>query len=153
MANVIDGVVVTFLDVTGQKIAQEELQEALDFAEAIVETVREPLVILNGTLQVIHANDAFYKTFDVSPGMTEKRPIYELGNRPVGHTGTQGAPRKHPAGKTRRSLISWLTIELPGVGRRRMLLNARRVVRQEARAQTILLAIEDITDRKDRREE
>jgi two-component system CheB/CheR fusion protein len=151
VANVIDGVVVTFSDVTGQKRAQEELREALDFAEAIVETVREPLVILNGHLRVIRANDAFYTTFNVSPGMTEKRPIYELCN------GQWDIPAlrellENILPENAQVLDFVVDIELPGLGLRRMLLNARRVVRQEARAQTILLAIEDITDRKDRHE-
>jgi len=73
LANVIDGVVVTFIDITVQKQTQEELRESLAFAEAIVETVREPLVVLDGELRVMRANEAFYKTFGVSPELPRKR--------------------------------------------------------------------------------
>jgi chemotaxis protein methyltransferase CheR len=83
--------------------------------------------------------------------MTEKRPIYELCN------GQWDIPALRELlesilPQNAQVLDFLIDIELPGLGSRRMLLNARRVVRQEARAQTILLAIEDITYRKDRRE-
>ncbi len=152
VANVIDGVVVTFADVTAQKRAQEDLREALDFTEAIVETVREPLVILNGNLQVIRANNAFYKTFDVSPGMTEKRLIYELGNRQWDIPALREL-LESILPENSQVLDFVVDHEFPGIGRKKMLLNARRMARQEARTQTILLAIEDITDRKDRHEQ
>src|ERR1700678_778096 len=51
-----------------------------NFAQDIVDTVREPLLILDTTLRVRSANRAFYQTFHVSPGETEDRLIYELGN-------------------------------------------------------------------------
>jgi PAS domain-containing protein len=50
------------------------------YAQDIVDTVREPLLILDATLRVRSANRAFYQTFHVSPGETEGRLIYELGN-------------------------------------------------------------------------
>jgi len=55
-------------------------KRGLDFAEAIVETVREPLVILNQNLQVIQANRTFYEAFQAVREETEGRLIYDLGN-------------------------------------------------------------------------
>jgi len=51
-----------------------------NFAQAIVETVREPLLLLDAELRVRSANSSFYQTFQVSPEDTEDRPLYELGN-------------------------------------------------------------------------
>ena len=57
-----------------------DLQSACAFANAIVATVREPLVVLDQDLRVIAASRSFYRTFKVNPGETEGRPLYELGN-------------------------------------------------------------------------
>jgi len=56
------------------------VDEIQNYAQNIVDTVREPLLILDATLRVRSANRAFYQTFHVSPGETEGRLIYELGN-------------------------------------------------------------------------
>jgi hypothetical protein len=58
-----------------------DLQEAQKYAESIVETIREPLVVLGADLKVISANSAFYKAFKVTPEDTEKHFIYDIGNR------------------------------------------------------------------------
>ena len=65
--------VLTFTDIA-------EVKRTNEFAASIVETVREPLVVLDGGLNVMFANGAFYRTFKVSREETEKRLIYELGN-------------------------------------------------------------------------
>ncbi len=68
-----DGAVLMFIDIDAAK-------RGLDFAEAIVETVREPLVILDQNLQVLKANKSFYETFRAAKDQTENRLIYDLGN-------------------------------------------------------------------------
>jgi two-component system CheB/CheR fusion protein len=73
--NVIDGVVITFIDISAQHL----LGMAKNFAESIVNTVREPLLVLNADLKVISANRTFYRTFHAVKKDTENRPIYELG--------------------------------------------------------------------------
>ena len=78
--NVIDGVVLTFTDITRLKHLGDQLQEALNYAQGIVETVREPLIVLDGNLKVQSANKSFYQTFRTTPPETEGRLIYELGN-------------------------------------------------------------------------
>ena len=69
----IDGAVLMLIDIDAAK-------RGLDFAEAIVETVREPLVILNQNLQVLKANKTFYETFQAAREETEGRLVYDLGN-------------------------------------------------------------------------
>ena len=59
--NIIDGVVITFIDVTEQKNTQEALENALAYAEGIVETAREPLVVIDSEFRVITANTSFYR--------------------------------------------------------------------------------------------
>ena len=135
-----DGAVLMFIDIDAAK-------RGLDFAEAIVETVREPLVILNQNLQVMKANKAFYETFRAVREETEDRLIYDLGN------GQWNIPKLRellenilPARSTFRDFE--VTHEYEHVGRKVMLLNASEIFNPNAQARTILLAIEDTTDRK-----
>jgi two-component system CheB/CheR fusion protein len=135
----IDGAVMMFIDIDAAK-------RGLDFAEAIVETVREPLVILNQNLQVMKANKALYETFQATPGETEGRLIYELGN------GQWNIPKLRellenilPACSTLRDFE--VTHDFEHVGRKVMVLNASEIFDPNAQARTILLAIEDATER------
>jgi two-component system, chemotaxis family, CheB/CheR fusion protein len=135
-----DGAVLMLIDIDAAK-------RGLDFAEAIVETVREPLVILNQNLEVIQANRTFYETFRARREETEGRLIYELGN------GQWNIPELRellenilPANSTFRDFE--VTHEFEHVGRKVMLLNASEIFNPNAQARTILLAIEDSTNRK-----
>ena len=79
--NVIEGVVLTFTDISERVQAEEAMQEARKFAESIVDTVREPLIVLDGKMKVISASRSFYKDFQVKREDTIGRTLYELGNR------------------------------------------------------------------------
>ena len=85
--NVINGLVITFVDVTQLKQAELLAQEARAYAESIVQTVREPLLVLDAELRVVSANQAFYQVFHESPSTVEHRHIYELGNGQWNNTG------------------------------------------------------------------
>jgi two-component system CheB/CheR fusion protein len=135
-----DGAVMVLMDIDAARRGQ-------DFAEAIVETVREPLVILNQNLQVVKANKTFYETFQSVPEETEGRRIYDLGN------GQWNIPKLRellenilPAHSTFRDFE--VTHEFDRVGRKVMCLNASEIFNPNAQARTNLLAIEDTTDRK-----
>src|SRR5208283_2115097 len=78
--NVIDGVVITFIDITDRKRALEQMHAAKNFAERIVETVRVPLLLLDQNLNVISANAQFYHVFRTTRGETKNKRIYDLGN-------------------------------------------------------------------------
>src|SRR3984893_1045867 len=120
---------------------------ALDYFQNIVETVREPLVILDSDLRVTSASRSFYKTFSVTKEETEGRLIYELGDRqwdiPALRTLLEEILPEHTE-------FDGFEVDhvFPRVGRRVILLNARQVVTEERSATMILLAIEDVTDRK-----
>lgn len=152
MENVIEGVVITFTDVNEVKKSEEELrklntamQAAHKFAESIVETIREPLVVLNADLCVMSANQSFYKTFKVTKEETEGRLIYELGDR---QWDIPELRRFLGEILVKRDYFENFKVchKFPALGRRSMLLNARRIVHEGVGTQMILLAIEDITD-------
>lgn len=141
------GVVLIFRDQSAERAAQRALQEAHLFAESIVNTVREPLLVLDAEMRVVSANRSFYQSFQVTPEETEGRFVYELGNH------------QWDIPELRRLLDEILPQNtqfndyevrhnFEHLGERIMLLNARRVYREPAKTQYILLAIEDITERK-----
>ncbi len=83
--NVIDGVVVTFTDVTRLKLAEQDAQNTLVYSRSIIDTVPDPFVVLNARLQVVSANKAFYRTFHTRVEDSQHQLIYDLGNPPVGY--------------------------------------------------------------------
>jgi two-component system CheB/CheR fusion protein len=144
----IGGVVLMLIDIDALKRREQQIEESRDYAVSIVETVREPLIVLDGRLRVRTANRAFYQTFRVNPRDTEGRLIYELGDR------QWDIPRLRTLLEEllpQNSHFEDFEVEhdFPGIGRRTMLLNAHRVVQLEGEAShLILLAIEDISARK-----
>ena len=146
LGNKIDGVVFTFTDVT-------RLKEAQNYAESIVTTIRESLIILTPELKIVSANRAFYETFQVSPEETENRLIYELGNR------QWDIPRLRQVLEdilAKDSSFQDFEVEhdFPSIGKKIMCLNASRIANKEKNEiQLILLAIDDITERKKAEEE
>src|SRR6266852_2636214 len=68
------------IDTEAMKRNLDLLKYSLDYAEAVVDTVREPLLILGQDFRVITANQSFYQTFKVSSRDTENRLVYELGD-------------------------------------------------------------------------
>ena len=117
-------------------------------AEAIVDTVREPLVVLDRDLRVIAASRSFYKTFAVEPRNTQGRKLYLLGdgqwNIPALRNVLEEVIPKH------RTVEAYeVEHEFPTIGRRVMLLNARQVFDEDGSTSALLLAIEDVTQRRD----
>ena len=79
--NAIDGVVMTFADITAVKRLEESSQTAREYAENIIATIREPLVVLDDGLRIVSASHSFYETFQVTPAETERRLLYEVGRK------------------------------------------------------------------------
>ena len=142
--NVIDGAVVTFVDITEYKNAMLASLEAGDFAEAIVETVRQPLLILDQSLKVIGANPAFYRHFRVSPDETVGRLIYDLGNRQWNIPELRELLEQIVPQNTKFEGFK-VSHEFPQIGERTFLLNARQTTLKGETTGRILLAFEDIT--------
>src|SRR5271163_4654595 len=128
-------------------MTREPLVEDIQtYAQNIVDTVREPLLILDATLRVRSANRAFYQTFHVSPAETEGRLIYELGN------GQWDIPDLRTLLEDivpKSSVFDDFELEhtFPVIGRRVMLLNARKL-QAGHHGELLVLAMEDVTARK-----
>ena len=145
--NRIAGAVATFIDIDDLKATQAETIAARDFAEAIVETIRDPLLALTGDLRARSANTAFYQMFGMSPAETVGRPVYELGDGQWDNL--QLRMLLEEMLPTRRQIDDFeVDLVVPQHGARSMLLNARRIEGDDGRAELILLALEDITERK-----
>ena len=147
--NVIDGVAITFADITDFKKMQELMAERTEYAEGIVRTVREPLLMLNDDLRVVSANPSFYRTFEVTSQEIEGQLLYDLGNRQWDIPALRQLLEEILPKNTQVEDFL-VEHEFPRIGRKRMLLNARRIEREKGHKQLILLAIEDATNRKDR---
>ena len=137
--NVIDGVVITFTDVTPLKEAEMRAQEDKTAAQNIVDTVREPMLVLDDGLRVKSANNSFYQTFQLGAESILNRTLYDLDN------GGWDLPELRrllgdllPKNKTVEDFE--VDYDVGNVGRKTLLINARRI----DHVQLILLAIEDV---------
>jgi PAS domain-containing protein len=119
---------------------------SLDYAEGIVDTVREPLVVLDTDFRVVKANRSFYRTFRVAPEETLGIRFYDLGNRQWDIPRLHGLLEKTLAEKTE---VSDFEVDhvFPEIGHKLMVLNARRITGKEGEEQKlILMSIEDHTN-------
>src|SRR5580693_3765913 len=131
--------------------SEPAVEDIQNYALNIVDTVREPLLILDTTLRVRSANRAFYQTFHVSSEETEHRLIYELGN------GQWDIPDLRTLLEDvvpKSSVFNDFELEhtFPVIGRRVMLLNARKL-QAGHHGELLVLAMEDVTERKRAEEE
>jgi len=137
--NVIDGLVLTFVDISRVHAGEA----ARDYFESIVDTVREPLLVLDEKMRVISANRVYYNTFYSNAEETAGKEIYRVGG------GTMDIP------ELRRLLEKILPkstelndyeveFDLPGQGKRKFILNARRLRQGRNTPERILLAMEPV---------
>jgi two-component system CheB/CheR fusion protein len=138
---IVVGAVLVFRDVTEEYAARE-------YSESIIDTLREPLLSLDRDLRVVSASRSFYEVFKVKPEETLHQLIYDLGNK------QWDIPKLRELLETilpQQASFDNYVVEhdFAAIGRRIMLLNARQIRRGEGRDRTILLAIEDITERRE----
>ncbi|WID98821.1 CheR family methyltransferase [Bosea vestrisii] len=145
--NRIAGAVASFVDVTELERSQTRIAEARDYAQAIVRTVHNPMIVLDGSLRVQSANPAFYQYFQVDAKETEGHHVYELGN------GQWGIPALRKLLEDLLPTQGWIADflvehDFPQIGRRWLALNAQRIIGYGDRPGLILLAFNDMTERK-----
>ena len=121
--------------------------DALEYANGIINTVREPLIVLDADLKVLSASRSFYQIFKVKQEETEGKHIYDLGN------GQWNIPKlRELLEEILPNTLSFDDFEVehdfPGIGKRIMFLNARKIYREFDHTQLILLAMEDVTERR-----
>ena len=119
-----------------------------EYDEDIFNTIREPLIVLDQDLRVVNANRSFYEVFKVRPEDAVRQLIYNLGSKQWNIPKLRellGTILSEKATFDNYEVIH----DFPTIGRRVMLLNARLIERAMGQEQIILLAIEDITKRKE----
>jgi two-component system, chemotaxis family, CheB/CheR fusion protein len=144
----IDGAIIALVDIDALKRIERGIEAEREYAEAILRTTRDPLLVLRADLTVESANDAFYKTFKVKPAETKGRMIYKLGE------GQWDIPQLRQLLEDiipRNNVFNDFEVvsKFPGIGKRSMLLNARQLDSHEGGRNRILLGIEDVTIRRE----
>jgi PAS domain S-box-containing protein len=129
------------------EIIKQCADEASDFAESIINTIHEPLIVLDKNLRVVKASRSFYQFFKVKPDDTVGQLIYDLGNKQWNIPKLRELLENILPRKTSFDNYE-VEHEFLTIGKRVMLLNARQVQRVLGKERIILLAIEDITERK-----
>jgi PAS domain S-box-containing protein len=133
-------------DIDAMKRLSEGLQKSKEFNEDILDTVREPLVVLAIDLKVLYVNPSFLKIFKVNRKEVVGKQLYSLGN------GQWNIPQLRKALEETVSqdhplLDFQVEHDFPALGKKSMLLNARHIVEGHMNEAMVLLAIEDITER------
>jgi PAS domain S-box-containing protein len=134
-------------NITDLNQIEQTTVDAIEYAESIVDTVREPLIVLDTDLKVISANHSFYQTFKTKPEETERQLIYNIGNQQWNIPKLRELLEEILPKNTSFDNYE-VEHDFPQLGKRTMLLNARRIPRAPAKPRIILLAIEDITELK-----
>ncbi len=144
--NKIDGVALALLDIDAIKSASEQLRRSSEFFRGVMDTVRQPLLVLDARLWILAANVPFQDAFQVSSGKTVGQFIYDLGN------GQWDIPQLRTVLdqvlSQKRDVMNYeVEHDFEGIGHRTMLLNARTLTQAHDDTQPmILLAVEDVTE-------
>ena len=142
MKDTIAGLVLTFTDVTRARQAETVLSSARDYFEAIVNTVRQPLLVLDAALRIGSGNRAFYRTFDLLPADVQGRLLWEIAG---GTWSTTALHEQVERVLPQSSSFEGVEVEatFPRVGRKRLVVNGRRLEQDIGLPGRILLAIEE----------
>lgn len=142
--NRIDGVVATFSDITKMKQFEMSIEDARNYAESIIETVLEPLVVLDANLMIVSANRSFHTTFHTTPENTDKKFFSAIGNN---QWDVSELSKLFEDILEKDTEIRGFKIEhdFPESGHHILILNARRV-KSNVGPELILVAIEDVID-------
>lgn len=144
--NIIDGLVLTFLDITKMKEAERVMEAARAVAASIVATVREPLLVLDDQLRVVSANQSFYRAFQVTVREVEQQLLYHLCNGAWNIPGLRSLLEEVLPKRT--SFQDFIVDKtFPHIGRKVLALNGRRLEQETALPGRILLAMEEMRER------
>ena len=133
---------------TLERIVEISKDEALEFSESIINTIRRPLIVLDRDLRVVYASHSFYEFFKVNPEETVGQLIYDLGNKQWDIPSLRELLETILPQKTTFDNYE-VEHDFATIGRRTMLLNARQIQRVSGKERIILLAIDDITARRE----
>jgi two-component system CheB/CheR fusion protein len=145
--NRIEGVVITFTDISEIKAAEQRIEAARAYSNSIINTVRQPLLVLDGELRIISGNDAFYRSFALAPEQTAGRPFAAASDH-LAKIAELPAFLERVRAEPAPVADYEIEADLPGLGRRILVLSARKIDDGLAGQAKILLAIDDHTERK-----
>lgn len=140
----IEGVVITFADISEIKVAEREVEAARTFLDSIIATIRQPLVVLDEDLRVVSASSSFLRIFLVEPGDLIGRCLAAAG----GHLDVPALREFLASIQVRGGTIGdrEFELELPGLGRRAFLMSARVLREEPSTRREFLVAIDDVTE-------
>ena len=140
--NMIDGVVLTFTDISSRVAAEQSVIAARELADSIVDTVREPLIVLDADLRVVMASLSFYRYFQSEKERTVGRLIYHLGNKQWDIAELRELLERI---LPENQVVNGFRVEheFPLIGLRTLLLNARRIVGKDNSLPMIMLTMEE----------
>lgn len=145
--NRVDGAVLVLMDIDVMKKRNQELVVAAEFTKSIIETIAEPLLVLNSELNVLMANHSFYDSFGIRPETTIGQMVYDLGR------GQWSKPElrsllEEVLPRDRAFVNHEVVFKFPGVGWRSFMLSGRYIVQDSDVTPLILLSLMDMTERK-----
>lgn len=139
--DVIDGVIVTFVDINQRMAAEEKIKEALKYAESLINTIKEPVLVLDHDLKVFSGNKPFYKIFKLNPGEIEGKYIYEIDD---GKWSDRNL--KNLLGKTLKETYAFnkfrLNYKFVDYGQKKICISGRKSYEGEAEKEMILITID-----------
>jgi two-component system CheB/CheR fusion protein len=144
--NRVEGVVITFADVSEIKAAEREIHAARAYSDSIIDTIRQPLVVFDEELRVVSANRSFYDIFALEPAETVGQPLGDTGDRHFDIPGLRGFLDRVQAESGPIEDYE-IELDLPRLGKRALLLNARKIRDGFPGKEKVLLAIDDVTER------
>jgi two-component system, chemotaxis family, CheB/CheR fusion protein len=144
--NIIDGAIITFNNISLVKKQIMDANDSKQFAESIIQTVREPLLVMDSEMRLVSANKSFYKTFNVTPEETLKKILYDLGDNQWDIPALRNLLEDILPHKL--DLQDYVVEhDFPNIGHRKIVLNARQIYQEGNGTKMILLAMEDVTGR------
>jgi two-component system, chemotaxis family, CheB/CheR fusion protein len=145
--NEIQGVVVTFADVSEMKAAEQEVETTRSYSNSIIDTIRQSLIVLDHEMRIVSASPSFYRSFAVVPVSAVGRNLPDLRD---GCLDVQALRNFLDRIAANQDVVDdyEIEIDLPPRGRRVLQLNAREIAAVHPTKRRVLLAIDDITDRK-----
>ncbi|MBK8817234.1 MAG: PAS domain-containing protein [Methylococcaceae bacterium] len=151
LENVIEGIVLTFTDISKRVEAENAVRLARDLAESVVDTIDEPLLVMDGDFKVISANRSFYRFFQVAVADTVGRKIYELGNN---QWNIPALRELLEIILPRDQAVKDFLVEhdFPIIGHQKIQLNARRIIGKSSELSLILLTTKEVGGRINQKE-
>ena len=143
----VEGVVVTFADISERKIAERAIEVARLYSDSIVNTIRQPLVVLDEELRVVSASPAFYRVFSVEPHETVGRQLDKVDDGRLEMAAVRDFLDRLRGGEAFIEDHA-IEIELPILGMRSLLASALEIRGEPQAARKILVTIDDVTERK-----